>query len=476
MTPEEYIRHDATALADLVRRGETGPEELLDAALAVIDERNPRVNAVAEVVADRAREQIRRGLPDGPFRGVPFLVKEFGMHAAGVPCRMGTRLAKDMVFDYDTELMRRFDAAGFVTVGTTTTPEMAFNANSEALLYGSTRNPWNTDHTAGGSSGGAGAAVAAGMVPIAHANDGGGSIRIPAAVNGLVGMKPTRGRTPGGPDFGMLLFGLAIEFAVTRSVRDSAAALDAVHGPDPGCFYSAPPPAAGFLAATEKEPPKLTFGLLDTVPGAGPLAPEITERFRDTQKLLEDLGHETQPVSLEYDAEPFNQSSLALWATTLTAILDQLAAQTGRPVDETTTEAVTREVYAFGHALKAPQVEGALAVQNQVSRAIGGLLEEVDVLLTPGLLTDPAPLGKLDQNAALTVPQWWDLLISNYSAYTPPFNTSGHPAVMLPLYQSAAGLPMAMQFVGRWGAEETLYSLAAQLEKALPWSQRRAPL
>lgn len=477
MTPEEYARFDATGLAELVSRGESTPQELLDNALAMIDRVNPKINAVPQVLADRAREQIDRGLPDGPFRGVPFLIKEFGMHAKGVPCRMGSRLAQDLVYDYDTELMRRFNAAGLVTVGTSTTPEMAFNANTEALLYGPTRNPWTLEHSAGGSSGGSGAAVAAGIVPIAHANDGGGSIRIPAAVNGLVGMKPTRGRTPGGPDFGMLLFGLAAEFAVTRTVRDSATALDAVHGPDAGCFYSAPPPAKGFLAASQIPPQNLRIGCLSTVPGAGPLVPEIEEHFRQTQTLLEELGHSTTALTLDYNAAQFNESSLTLWATTLTSILDQLAEQFAKPLDETTIEAVTREIYAVGKALTAPQVETAMMVQNQVSRAIGGLLEQVDVLLTPGLLTDPAPLGKLDQNRdGMTVPEWWDLIIGNYSAYTPPFNTSGHPALMLPLYQSQAGLPMAMQFVGRWGAEETLYALAGQLEHAQPWAQRRAKL
>ena len=238
----EYSKYDGLGLAELVRLGEVSPGDLLDSAMDAIERLNPKLNCVVQKLPEHGRGQIKRGLPYGPFRGVPFLVKEFGMHFKGMVTSAGSRLAAGIRFDADSELMRRCHAAGLVTIGTTTTPEMAFNANSEALVYGPTHNPWHLDYSVGGSSGGAGAAVGSGMVPMAHANDGGGSIRIPGACNGVVGMKPSRGRTPTGPDMGIFLWGMAVEFAETRSVRDSAALLDALHGPDDGYFYHAEPP------------------------------------------------------------------------------------------------------------------------------------------------------------------------------------------------------------------------------------------
>ena len=473
----EYASYDAMGLAELVQKGETSAEELADSAIAAIEATNPQVNAVNQILPEMAKEEIKAGLADGPFKGVPFLIKEFGMHAKGIVSNMGSKLGEGIVFDDDTELMRRFRQAGLVTVGTTTTPEMAFNASSEAVLYGPTSTPWNTGHSAGGSSGGAGSAVAAGMVPMAHANDGGGSIRIPAACNGLVGMKPSRGRTPHGPDLGILLFGLGIEFAVTRTVRDSAALLDAIHGADPGAFMEAPAPKGTFLDAVAKRP-TLTIGVLDRFPHqTQDLEPEIADKLAETVKLLESLGHTVRPVSIDYDVEDFNHSSAVIWATTLSYFMDQFAAATGRGINNNTCEAVTLEVYKFGQTLKATDVEAALVGQNKVSRAVGNILTGVDVILTPGLVRDPAPLGELNQNApGVDMAKWWAQIIGGYSAYTPAINTSGHPAVMLPLFQSQADLPMAMQFIGRMGAEETLYSLSGQLEEALPWKDRRPPV
>ena len=233
---KEYAHYDGLGLAELVRRGDVSIQDLVDSALDVIQRYNPRVNCVVQQLPKHAKKQIAAGMGTGPFRGVPFLVKEFGMHFKGQKSSHGSRLGADITYKNDSELMTRCTTAGLITIGTTTTPEMAFNANSEALQYGPSRNPWNLDYSVGGSSGGSGAAVGCGMVPIAHANDGGGSIRIPAACNGVVGMKPSRGRTPGGPDGGLALYGLAVEFAETRSVRDSAALLDAVAGPDAGYF------------------------------------------------------------------------------------------------------------------------------------------------------------------------------------------------------------------------------------------------
>ncbi|MBI4694529.1 MAG: amidase [Gammaproteobacteria bacterium] len=472
----EYGKYDGLGLAELVRRKEVAPEDLIDSALDAIERLNPKLNCVVQKLPAYGRGQVKRGLPLGPFRGVPFLVKEFGMHFKGMTTSAGSRLAAGIKFDADSELMRRVHAAGFVTVGTTTTPEMAFNANSEALVYGPTRNPWNLGHSVGGSSGGAGCAVGAGLVPIAHANDGGGSIRIPAACNGVVGMKPGRGRTPTGPDMGIFLWGLAIEFAETRSVRDSAALLDALAGPDDGYFYHAEPPRRSFLAAAMTPPGKLRIGVVDRLPGARATAAEQKSRLNDTRKLLEDLGHVCEPVKIDYDAEAFSESSIRIWATTLTYFMDLFAQMTGRKIGPKTCEAVTLEVYRFGQALKATELENAMVQQNAVSRAVGQVMRKYDVLLTPGLARDVAKLGELDQNAkGVDMRAWWDQILQDYAAFTPLFNTTGQPAIMLPLWQAKSGLPLAMQFVGRMGDEETLYSLAGQLEQALPWSGRKPP-
>ena len=472
----EYSQYDGLGLAELVRRGDVAPVDLVDSAVDAIERLNPSINCVVQQLRDNALREIKAGLPHGPFRGVPFLVKEFGMHFKGMVTSAGSRLAAGYRHAHDTELMRRCRAAGLVTVGTSTTPEMAFNANSEALAYGSTRNPWNLGHSVGGSSGGAGAAVGSGMVPIAHANDGGGSIRIPAACNGVVGMKPSRGRTPTGPDAGIFLWGLAIEFANTRSVRDSAALLDMLAGPDDGCFYDAPPPKRGFLTAAMSPPGRLRIGVVDRLPGGRAITREIKDRLADTVKLLEGLGHICEPVSIKYDADMFNESTIRLWAVTLGYFMEQFAQATGRRIGPKTVEAVTLEVYRYAQSLKAMQLEEAMAQQNAISRIVGTTMRDYDVLLTPGLARDVAKLGELDQNAqGLDMLGWWQHIIQNYSVFTPLFNTTGQPAIMLPLWQAKSGLPLAMQFVGRLADEETLYSLAGQLEQAQPWAARRPP-
>lgn len=473
---KEYAKYDGLGLAELVRRQEVSPEDLVDSAIDAMERLNPKVNCVVQTLRDHAMAEVKAGLPLGPFRGVPFLIKEFGMHFKGMVSSAGSRLAEGMRHEHDTVMMQRCRAAGLVTVGTTTLPEMAFNANSEALLYGPTRNPWNLEYSAGGSSGGAGAAVGSGMVPIAHANDGGGSIRIPGAVNGLVGMKVSRGRTPGGPDFGALLWGLGVEFVETRSVRDSAAMLDAIAGPDDGYYYAAQPPRRGFLASAMTPPGSLRIGVVDALPGAMKTAPENLACLSDTVKLLEGLGHRCEPLRLEYDAQVFNESTIRLWATTLGYYMEEFAKATGRKIGPDTAERVTLAVYEYGKSLRAFQLEEAMAQQNAITRSVCTAMRGYDVVLTPGLGRDVARLGELDQNAPnLDMMGWWNHIIQNYSTFTPLFNTTGQPAVMLPLWQAKSGLPMAMQFVGHLGDEETLYSLAGQLEQAQPWAQRKAP-
>jgi len=470
----EYAKYDGLGLAELVRRKEVSPSDLVDSAIDAIERLNPQVNCVVQKLNDAAHAAVAAGLPYGPFRGVPFLVKEFGMHFEGMIASAGSRVAEGFRHPQDSVMMQRCRAAGMVAVGTSTLPEMAFNTSTESLLYGPTRNPWNLDYSVGGSSGGAGAAVGCGMVPIAHANDGAGSIRIPAACNGVVGMKVSRGRTPGGPDLGMLLWGLGVEFFETRTVRDSAAMLDAVAAPDKGYFHTAPAPRTSFLSAAHMPPQRLRIGVIDRFPGACATAAENLARLADTQALLEGLGHRCEPVRLDYDSDMFNASTIPLWATTLGHYMNLFARSTGRTIGPDNTEAVTLEVYRYGSSLTAFELEQAMSQQNAITRQVADTIADYDILLTPALARDVARLGELDQNARqIDMLAWWLQIIQNYSPFTPLFNTTGQPAVMLPLWQAASGLPLAMQFVGRPGDEETLYSLAGQLEQALPWAGRQ---
>ncbi|MGE3771626.1 MAG: amidase, partial [Gammaproteobacteria bacterium] len=388
MIIDDYGDYDGLGLAQLVRDREVSAHDLVDTAIDAIERLNPDVNCVVQTLRDRAIAEIDAGLPYGPFRGVPFLVKEFGMHFEGMISSAGSRLAEGFRHDEDSEMMKRCRAAGLVAVGTTTLPEMAFNASTEALLYGPTRNPWHLEHATGGSSGGAGAAVGCGMVPIAHANDGAGSIRIPGACNGVIGMKPSRGRTPGGPDLGMLLWGLGVEFFETRTVRDSAAMLDVVAGPDPGCFYAAPPPRRSFLAAAHTPPPPLRVGVIDHLPGVQTTGDEQLARLADTMKLLEELGHRCEPLRLDYDNEAFVTSTLPLWATTLGHYMALFARRTGRDIGPQTTERVTLSIYRYGQSLTAFELEAAMSTQNAISRQVARAIAPYDVLLTPALVRD----------------------------------------------------------------------------------------
>ena len=290
----EYSSYDGLGLAELVRKEEVTAQELTNAALEGIEKINPVLNCVNNVLADNAGKEISAGIADGPFKGVPFLIKEIVLHAADVPCNMGSKLADGFTLPHDTELMARYRKAGLVTVGTTPTPEFGYNATTEATFYGPTRNPWNTNHSPGGSSGGSGAAVAAGIVPVAHANDGGGSIRIPASCNGLVGLKPTRGRIPSGPDYGELLNGIAIEFALTRTVRDCAALLDAVAGPDTGCYGWPAPPELSYLSESAKQPGKLRIAWMGKAHSGVPVDAECLKTLQETVQLCHDLGHELE--------------------------------------------------------------------------------------------------------------------------------------------------------------------------------------
>ena len=473
---EEFAGDDGLALAARVARREVSAGELAEAALAAIDKVNPQINAVLQRLPDEARRTIAAGVPDGPFAGVPFLIKEVVLHASGVPSRSGAWVAAEQSYPHDSELMARFRKAGFVTIGTTQTPEWGFNATTEPVRFGPARNPWNLDHSTGGSSGGSAAAVAAGIVPVAHANDGGGSIRIPASCCGLFGMKPTRMRTPSGPDNGDLLWGLAIEFAVTRSVRDAAVLLDAVSAPDPGAPHFPPSSATSFADAMKRPRKGLRIAFSTKTASGVPVDPDCVEAVNDAAALCAALGHKVEEAAPTLDWEPYLDATLRMWNSFLAFAIDHTAAETGVAIGPGTVEQASLACWRAGRALSASDILEGLGILNAVSRNFAAFFQTYDVLLTPMLAKPPLRLGQLDQNAPVKDATEWGRKIFDYAAFTSQFNATGQPAMSVPLHWNAAGLPVGVQFAGRFGDEATLFGLAAELEAARPWMDRRPPV
>jgi amidase len=471
----DYTAFDGLGLAQLVRSKEVSAEELLRCALTAFERANPKLNAVIGTLEAEAQAAVARGLPQGPFTGVPFLIKDLVIHAANVPCEMGSRLARGVVFPHDTSLMARFRKAGVVTFGRTNAPEFGFNASTEPVLKGATRNPWNLEHSPGGSSGGSAAAVMAGIVPLAHANDGGGSIRIPAASCGVFGLKPTRGRTPLGPDTGEALNGLGIEHVISRSVRDSAAMLDATQGGDVGDPYQIAPPTRPYLEEVAREPGRLRIALCRTPASGVPVSPECVAAVEDVARLCQSLGHEVIEAAPRYDVAQFDHANGVIWSTNLVLFAEGVSQAMGRPVGEETLEATTWACVQYGRTLKALDVQLALAALNQVTRTVSSFFVEHDVLLTPVMAQPPLKLGVLNANARLSAQEWLRHIFT-LCPFTALFNATGQPAMSVPLHWSAQGLPIGAHFAGRWGDEATLFRLAGQLERARPWATRRPPV
>ncbi|MEX2480309.1 MAG: amidase [Gammaproteobacteria bacterium] len=471
-----YSNYDGLGLAELVRKGEVTPAELLDDALAGIDTVNGQLNAVVARIDDLARAEIAAGLPDGPFKGVPFFVKELGVQAKGMPSRCGSKLTEHLVAAEDSELMKRFRAAGLVAAGMTATPEFGYNPTTESVFYGPTHNPWDLEHTPGGSSGGSAAMVAAGVVPLAHANDGGGSIRIPAACCGLVGLKPTRQRVPTGPAFGDWLNGYACELIVSRSVRDTAAMLDAVQGPDVGPPNIITPPARPYLDEMRAGAGKLRVGWTATPMNGAPVHPHVVDGLHDTVKLVESLGHEMVETRFDIDWPHYFEQLVTIWTAYVAWAIDGVANAVRRTPSIENLERVTWEIYQHGKRLSALHMHDALANFNTVCRQSGALFEQVDVMLTPTVAQPPLRLGTLDQNAIGVDAREWSRQVFDWIPFTPLCNTTGQPAISLPLSWSPDGLPIGMQFAGRLNDEATLIRLAAQLEQAQPWADRKPPV
>ena len=467
MKVSEYISFDGLGLAQLVSTGEVTSAELASCAASLIELKNPDLNAVISTLDDQPFDSA------GPFGGVPFVVKELVLQAQGAFCRSGSRAIAPIPTPYDSNLMRRFRDAGLQLVGTTQTPEMGYNATTETVAFGPVHNPWKQGHSAGGSSGGSGAAVAAGIVPLAHANDGGGSIRVPASCNGLVGLKPTRDRVPVGPGASDPLFSQAIEFAVTRSVRDSAALLDCVAGPDQGAAHLIAPPPISFAEAAANPPGRLKIGVIEGSLLGTDLHAENQRAVRDAVKRCESLGHEMIVCDYVLDFEEFAQHINVLWCAFAAQFVDMVSRGAGIKADNSHFEAVTLTCAEFGFSSSALDVLGALDYVNRISRETAAVFEGFDCLMSSTLATPPPEHGVLNQNDPDISAMDWTRNTFRYATNTPLFNATGQPAISLPLHWTDDDLPVGVQFAGGMGEEGLLLSLAAQLEEDADWRSKQ---
>jgi amidase len=470
---DDFTTLDATAQAELVRRREVTPTDLVDAAIRRIDRINPKLNAIVTPLFDEARAAAADP-PAGPFRGVPFLVKNLQATCAGARYTAGSRLLQEFVAPVDTELVTRFRAAGLVIVGTTNTPEFGILPTTEPELHGAARNPWDPTRSTGGSSGGSAAAVAAGLVPFAHANDGGGSIRIPASCCGLFGLKPTRGRNPMGPFVGDIMNGLVVEHAVTRSVRDSAALLDATAGADLGAPYWAPPAARPFREEVGMPPGRLRIAFTTTAASGVPIHPDCVAAVRDAAALCADLGHHVDEAGPLLSGEMLMECFVSIWTTGVAWTVDTAARLTGRAISAETVEPLTLALAEAGRQRSGADYLAAVQGLQMIARAIATFMKDWDVLLTPVVAEPPPPLGTFD--AMPGNPLAGFIRAGEYVPFTPIANATGQPAMSVPLSWNGSGLPVGAHFVGRFGDEATLFRLAAQLEAARPWAGRRPPI
>lgn len=490
-----YGDHDALGLAELVRKKEISPLELVEEAIRRIEAVNPRINAVVHKMYDHARDMAMSKLPEGPFTGVPFLLKDLLASYAGHPMRCGSRAMRDYVPDHHSELVKRFLRAGVIPIGKTNTPEFGLVPVTEPELCGPTHNPWDPTRTPSGSSGGSAAAVAACMVPMASGGDGGGSIRTPASACGVFGLKPSRGRNPMGPDLGELWHGAVAEHVLTRSVRDSAAMLDATHGPDIGAPYVAPPPERPFLQEVGRDPGKLRIAFTTKALLGSHVDRECIEGVTRTVALLKDLGHEVIDDAPALDRKAFLRAFITLVAGETAADIADMSVLIGRKIPGKDLELGTRVLRMIGTRISAGDFNRACRHLQHVTRSMGAFMTRYDVFLTPTLARPPLSIGALQPTAveagvlralgALKATQVMKVLgiidlmaakIFDFSAYTPVFNTTGHPAMSVPLHWSSEGLPIGMHFVANYGNEAVLFRLAGQLEKARPWAQRKPPL
>ncbi len=467
---QDYRKHDAVGLADLVRRREVSPAELLETAIARMAAVNGQVNAVTMDLSAWGRQAVAHPIPDGPLAGVPFLLKDLGAQLAGSATSSGSALFKDLAATEDSAIVSLYKQAGLVIFGKTNTPEFGLMPVTEPALFGPSRNPWDLSRTPGGSSGGASAAVAAGIVPAAHASDGGGSIRTPASACGLFGMKPSRGRVsfaPMGEGWG----GASIQHAVTRSVRDSAVLLDAVCAPQPGDPYFLPPPERPFAQEVGRDPGRLSIGFTTAALASAALDPECAEAVRVTARLCEDMGHLVEEVTLPGNLAAMQQAAGDVIGASIVATFEAEGERRGRPVEASDVEPLTWAMAQRGRAVTGSAYVRGLAAIHAYGRAMAGLFERYDVVLLSTLGSPAIPIGHLTEDFG----KYAERLFA-FMPNTQAFNNTGQPAMTVPLAWSHGDLPIGLQFVGRMGEEALLFRLAGQLEKARPWFDRIAPL
>ncbi|MBU6268605.1 MAG: amidase [Sphingomonadales bacterium] len=465
--------HDAMGLAALVRARKVSARELLDAAIARAEALNPKFNFMAQRLYDHAHAAIAAGLPQGPFTGVPWLLKDLNTHIAGELTEGGSRFYKGYRATVTSELVRRYQAAGFVVFGKTTVPEFGLTGTTENKLTGDTRNPWNPAHIAGGSSGGAAAAVAAGVLPAAHATDGGGSIRIPASCCGLFGLKPSRGRVPMGPGRTEGWGGLSTHHVVSRSVRDSAAILDATWGTETGSRYGAPCPDGSFLSNVSRHPGRLRIALMLDPLAHSPVDPECLAAVRATAKLCESLGHQVEEAAPKIDAAALGFASFATIGPAIAADVADRAKATGIDPSQT-LEPITQGFIEYGKHFTAMDGARANVIFQNAASTMAEFMARYDVILTPTVAAPPLELGRINLTPDCSFDAWGQRA-AQFAAFTQVANMTGQPGMSVPLAMSRDGLPIGVQFLGRYGQEDLLFRLAGQLERAAPWAGRRPP-
>ncbi len=472
MKVQDYVRYDGIGLAELVAKGEVSPADVAGAATQAIAATNPALTAVVE---SWAPDLPPGGAKGSPLYGAPFLIKDLAITMAGRKNELGSKLAEGLVMEADSTLMRRFREAGLVTLGRTTTPEFAISTTSEARSVGPSRNPWNVAHNCGGSTGGAGAAVAAGMVPLAHATDGGGSIRVPAGVNGIFGLRPTRGRVSNGPALDEVWSGLVSQLGVSRTVRDSAAMLDAISIPAVGEPYYTALPEESFLASAGRDPGPLRIGLMMEPTNGGRTVPVVAEAVTAAARLCESLGHRVEPVTPDTGVswEAFVHANAQFWTLNTAAWVEAIAEATGRPIDTEHLEQATLAVHKYGMAVSGMDVLGALATRNTVARKLGAFFEDYDVLLTPTVPDLPLKIGEYNAVQDKVDGLGWIAHVFDQSPFTALANLAGTPSMSVPAgHDPASNLPIGAMYTAGFGRDGMLFSLAGQIERAAPWTGR----
>jgi len=473
----EYGELDGLGLAQLVREGRVSSLELVEEAIARIEAVNPRLNAVVYKMYDHAREIARRR-PSGSFGGVPFLLKDMTAHYAGTPTTHGCKFLADIgPSDHDTEIVRRFKRAGLVTVGKTNTPELALSATTEPSFRGPSRNPWALDRTTGGSSGGSAAAVAARIVPIAHGGDGGGSLRMPGSCCGIVGFKPSRMRTPHGPDCSSIWESCCGEFVMSRSVRDSAWLLDEVAGQDVGAYYSSPQQTRPFREEVATDPRPLRIAWSAGGPAGFATHPDCVAAVEHAAKLVEGLGHRVEeacpPLSADL-VQTMGEAFMSALAIETARDIDELSALVGRPATAADFEPANWSFAERGRAYSGVDAVRFKRVLHDIARRVGPFFEQYDVYLTPTLGKPPVPIGEIDPRIGDDLEYF--RIMFEFMPFTSLFNVTGSAGVSLPLWWNAEGLPIGCHFVTRMGGDGLLLQLAAQIERAQPWAERRPPV